>query len=78
MAKLEPSIFLLNNGQEIIFRNISPEDAQSFLNFRKQIPHESTHTMQYVGMKLPSLAETAKRLALQQDDKIIGIAQHKL
>lgn len=49
MAKLEPSIFLLNNGQEIIFRNISPEDAQSFLNFREQIPHESTHTMQYVG-----------------------------
>lgn len=69
MAKLEPSSFLFKDGKKIIFRSIAPEDAEQFLKFREQVPHDSTHTMQYVGMKFPTLEETAKRLATQQDDK---------
>lgn len=69
MAKLEPSSFLLKDGRKIIFRNITPEDAERFLKFREQVPHDSTHTYQYVGMTFPSIEETATRLATQQDDK---------
>lgn len=69
MAKLEPSSFLLKDGKLIIFRSITPEDAEQFLKFREQVPHDSTHTMQYVGMKFPTVEETTKRLATQQDDK---------
>ena len=71
MAKLETSTLSLKNGQQIIFRNITPEDAKVFLKFREQVPHDSTNTLQYVGMQFPSLDDTAKRLAAQQDDKII-------
>jgi ribosomal-protein-alanine N-acetyltransferase len=71
VAKLESSTFLTKNGQQIIFRNLTPEDSESFLKFREQVPHDSTNTMQYVGMQFPSLEETAKRLGTQQDDKII-------
>lgn len=69
MAKLEPSSFLLRDGRKIIFRSLCPEDAQQFLKFRERVPHDSTHTMQYVGMKLPTVEETAKRLEAQQNDK---------
>lgn len=69
MAIIEPSRFLLKNGKEVIFRSPTASDAESFLKFRKMIPHESTHTMQYVGIKLPTVEETAKRLTTQQEDK---------
>lgn len=71
MAKLEISTFSLKDGRQIIFRSITPDDAESFLKFREQVPHDSTNTMQYVGMQFPSIEETTKRLAAQQDDKII-------
>jgi len=71
MAKLESSTISLKDGRKIIFRSISPEDAESYLKFRHQVPHDSTHTMQYVGMEFPSVEETAKRLQAQQDDKVI-------
>ena len=71
MAKLELSTLLTKNGQQITFRNINPEDSESFLKFREQVPRDSTNTMQYIGMQLPSVQETAKRLATQQDDKMI-------
>ncbi len=70
MAKLDPTKFLLKDGREISFRSIAPEDAKIFLKFRGQIPHESTNTMQYVGMQFPSIEETHQRLAIQQDDKV--------
>lgn len=69
MATLKSSPFLQKNGRTILLRNLTPEDAESFLKFREQVPYDSTHTMQYVGMKLPSAEETAKRLATQRDDK---------
>ncbi|MBX3022255.1 MAG: GNAT family N-acetyltransferase [Bdellovibrionales bacterium] len=69
MAKLEPSFFLQKNGREIVFKSLAPEDAENFLKFREQVAHESTHTMHYVGMELPGVAEAAKRLAIQQGDK---------
>lgn len=71
VAKLEKSVFTLKDGRQIIFRSITPDDAETFLKFREQVPHDSTHTMQYVGMQFPSVEETAKRLATQQDDKVI-------
>lgn len=69
MATILPSRFVLKNGKEVIFRSPTADDAESFLKFREIIPHESTHTMQYVGMKLPTVEETANRLTLQQEDK---------
>lgn len=71
MAKLDESKFKLKDGRELVFRSITPEDAESFLLFRQQVPYDSTYTMQYVGMQFPSLEETVKRLENQQDDKII-------
>jgi hypothetical protein len=71
MAKLNTSHFILKDGRQIIFRSISPEDAESFLKFREQVPHDSTNTMQYVGMQFPTIEETVKRLAAQEDDKVI-------
>lgn len=70
MAKLNKSTFKLVDGRNIIFRSITPEDARTFLELRKQVPHDSPHTMQYVGMRLPSIEETVKSLATQEEDKI--------
>jgi RimJ/RimL family protein N-acetyltransferase len=70
MAKLEPIYELLQDGKRIEFRHIKPSDAESFLDFRKKVPHDSTHTMQYVGQNFPSVEETAKRLSEQEGDKI--------
>jgi len=69
MAKLDPSTYPLKTGKQIIFRNLAPEDAESFLQFRLQVPQDSTNTMQYVGMKFPTLEETAKRLETQLADR---------
>lgn len=71
MAKIEPFKFQLKNGDEVVFRHIAPDDAENFLKFREQVPHDSTNTMQYVGMQFPTLDETVKRLSAQQDDKFI-------
>jgi [ribosomal protein S5]-alanine N-acetyltransferase len=71
MAVLEPIQFALHSGREITFRSITPEDVHAFLAFRKQIPHESTNTMQYVGMELPPADEMAERLQSQLEDKIV-------
>lgn len=74
MAKLEPSIFLIKDGRKIIFRSIAPEDAELFLKFHEQVPHDSIFTYQYVGMTFPSIEDTATRLRTQQDDtKILNI-----
>ena len=71
MAKLESTKINLKSGQQIIFRHIAHEEAEIFLKFREQVPHDSNNTMQYVGMSFPSLEETAKRLATQLEDKNI-------
>lgn len=71
MAKLAEAVFKLKDGRDVIFKSIAPEDAEPFLKFRQQVPHDSTHTMQYVGMQFPPIEETEKRLAIQQEDPII-------
>lgn len=66
MINLEPSrVFKLKGGQELIFKQLEPQDAESFLKFRSQVPLDSAFTSQYVGMPLPSIDEMAKRLADQ-------------
>ncbi|MBC7465855.1 MAG: GNAT family N-acetyltransferase [Bdellovibrio sp.] len=71
MALIATTKTELKNGKEIVFRTILSSDAETFLNFRKQVPLESTHTMQYVGMKLPSIDEVTIRLTKQLDDKVL-------
>ena len=71
MARIGSEFFILKNDQQITLRSITPDDAEVFLKFREQVPHDSINTMQYVGMKFSSLEETTKRLATQLDDKII-------
>lgn len=69
MGKLGHTSFTLKNGKQIIFRHLTIEDAERFLEFRAQTAHDSTHTMHYVGMTFPSVEETAKRLQSQEEDQ---------
>ncbi len=69
MATLAQSSFSLKESRKIIFRSLASDDAELFLKFREQIANESTHTMQYVGMKFPSVEETAKQFENQQNDR---------
>jgi ribosomal-protein-alanine N-acetyltransferase len=71
MAKMDFTTVTLKNGKQIVFRPITSDDADTFLNFRKQIALDSTHTLNYVGMPLLALDETTKRLANQFDDRFI-------
>ena len=61
----------MKNGSSVTLREITPEDAEVFLEFRKRFPHDSTHTMQYVGMEFPSLEETKKRLSAHFENKFM-------
>lgn len=71
MAQINESDFILKDDRNLVFRTIIPGDAEAFLKFREQVPHDSNHTMQYVGMTYPTVEETAKRLAVQLDDQFI-------
>lgn len=71
MAKFDSSTYTLSTGKQINFRPLTPEDAEGFLQFRARVPQDSNNTMQYVGMNLPTLEETAKRLEAQLADKVI-------
>lgn len=71
MAKLDPTTYLLKSGKKVIFRQLVPGDAERFLHIRSQVPQEFTIAMQYVGMKLPNIEETAKRFETQLADKAI-------
>ena len=57
MAKIEPVSYQFKDGRTLIFRTIGVGDEEAFLAFRRVIPVESTHTMQYVGMTLPTFEE---------------------
>ncbi len=76
MAKLEAFEVVTEKGIRLMFRSLIPADAEAFLVYRKQIPLDSTHTMQYQGMKFPSIDEAAERLRTQLEDRVqlsIGI-----
>lgn len=68
MAKFEKNLFNLKNGMQVEIRNLDSSDAGSFNQFRKLISTETTHTLMYPGMSLPSTEETGKRLQAQADD----------
>ncbi len=70
MAK-EKSVFTLRDGRQIVFRSITPDDAEAFLKFREQVLHDFTHTPQHVEKQFTFIDETAKRLVTQQEDKAI-------
>ena len=69
MAQPKLPDLVLTNENKIIFKHLKPEDAEAFLKFRGQIPHDSTHTLNFVGMTLPSLEDSAKQLAMQKQTK---------
>ena len=69
MAKFESSKIKTKDGKEIIFRPMVAADAETFLEFRRQIALETTNTMQYVGQEYPPIEETAKRLTTQLEDR---------
>ncbi|MFP5518356.1 MAG: GNAT family N-acetyltransferase [Bdellovibrionia bacterium] len=71
MAILAPSTIALKDRRTIILRSLSVLDAETFLNFRRQIPQESNHTKQYVGMDYPSLEKMAQILEFQEADSAI-------
>ena len=57
MAKINPISYQLKDGRNLTFRTIGDGDEETFLAFRRLVPTESTHTMMYVGMKLPTVEE---------------------
>ena len=62
MASIQEQNFNLKNGQSVLIRAFSGEDAQAMIEFRKQMSLESKNTMHYPGMKLPLVEESAKFL----------------
>jgi|LakMenEpi03Aug12_release.lakeMendotaPanAssembly.Ray.scaffolds.fasta_scaffold733644_1 RimJ/RimL family protein N-acetyltransferase len=62
MATITPSKMLIVSGIELDIRSLESSDATIFLDFLAQLPHESNHTMQYVGKKLLTLDETKSRI----------------
>jgi len=71
MAEMDFLTYKTKSGRQIVFRHLAEDDAENFINFRGQIANETTHTMQYVGMMVPSIDETKKRLNFQKNDKNI-------
>lgn len=69
MAKLRPISEIFNN-KRIEFRHIQPNDAESFLSFKKQVPHDSPHTMQYIGQNLPTIKEITQWLLDRENDEV--------
>lgn len=62
MAQVEESNYHLKNGHSVVFRTVLPSDVKTYLAFFKKIPHESTHTLQYVGQPERTSSETSERL----------------
>jgi RimJ/RimL family protein N-acetyltransferase len=66
--------FALKNGPTVMIREVVPEDAAQLSAFRKKIAEETTHTLNYVGMPMPSIEEISARLAsLQGADRGLNI-----
>jgi ribosomal-protein-alanine N-acetyltransferase len=71
MATFNPFHLKLKSGQDILFRTIDSADTDTFLEFIKRIPFDSTNTMQYVGQKYRTRDEEMERLAYAKSDKVI-------
>lgn len=70
MAVLNPFQMTLLSGQTIAVRSLDAGDAETFLEFRARLPYESSHTMQYVGKKLPTLDEIKERIEEARADQV--------
>jgi GNAT superfamily N-acetyltransferase len=63
MATYGPESFMLRDGRMVVLRNCRTEDAPAIGPFRAQIAHETTYTLQVVGLEPPPLETIGKRLA---------------
>lgn len=57
-----PTIFKTKDGQIVLIRPHVPSDAPALIELLKNIAHETTHTLQYVGKPELSLDEVARRI----------------
>jgi [ribosomal protein S5]-alanine N-acetyltransferase len=71
MATFNPVHLKLKTGHDILFRTVGSVDIDTFIQFLKQIPFDSTNTMQYVGQKYRTREEELERLASAESDKVI-------
>ena len=58
---------------ELVYRKLLAADAPSLILFREKIATESTHTMQYIGMKNKTIEETEFGLISQNEGKNLFI-----
>jgi len=70
LAVIQSFQITLLSSQKILVRSLEAGDADSFLEFLARLPHESNHTMQYVGKKLLSVDETKARIEKFRADKV--------
>jgi len=54
MTKYDSKKIVLNNGKEILLRNLQPPDIDEYLIFSECIASETTHTLHYKGQIIPS------------------------
>lgn len=64
MASINEQYFLLKDGREVLIRSLNKSDGREMLNLRKQLALDSTNTMHYPEMNLPTVEESSK---FQQD-----------
>lgn len=62
MAVLKPLQMTLVSGRTMTIRSLDTSDVPTFLEFIARLPHESSHTMQYVGKRQPELEESKARI----------------
>lgn len=70
MAKMDERTYTSPSGKNYSYRNLNLADSLQFIHFRQKIACETTHTMQYVGMPLPTPEDLQKRLQNSIDDKL--------
>lgn len=79
MAILAPQTYKSKN--EFILRTLEVDEAQLYLDFRKHMSLETTHTMHYPGMPLPSLEEAQVKMKWTLDspsELLIGAIHQKI
>ncbi len=80
MATYGPDQFISSKGKSLIIRNLTQDDASVFIEFRKQIAHETTNTYQYVGQETLPEDQIARKLAAAVSDSIhlnLGVFDEK-
>lgn len=79
MAILAPQTYKSKN--EFFIRTLEVEEAQLYIDFRKHMSLETTHTMHYPGMPLPTLEEALIKMKWtieNPSELIIGAFHEKI